>query len=154
MSDHSFPQKKLTHPSLFAKIDGPSPTKHKAATEPLRILIVDDNIDSAKTTGWMLELIGHEPILAHDGLAALETAKKTHPDAILLDISLPGMSGYDVCSELRKDDAFKNTLIIAQTGWGQKKDQQKAMECGFNHHLLKPIGIDQIENLLTAKVKR
>lgn len=116
----------------------------------LRVLVVDDNVPSAKTTGWTLELFGHEPTLAHDGLEALKTAADMKPDVILLDIGLPGMSGYDVCRELRKDPAFANTVLIAQTGWGQARDKQEAKEAGFNHHLLKPVNFEELRKLLDA----
>lgn len=118
---------------------------------PLSILVVDDNIPSAQTTGWMLEMIGHHPTLAHDGIEALETAKKILPQAILLDIGLPGMNGYDICRTLRQNPLFKETLIIAQTGWGQARDKQMAIEAGFDHHLVKPFNFDQLSELLSAK---
>lgn len=114
----------------------------------LRVLVVDDNIPSAQTTGWMLELIGHQPSLAHDGPGALEAAREMYPDVIVLDIGLPGMNGYDVCRELRKDSHFKNTVIIAQTGWGQERDRQKAREAGFDHHLVKPVDFDVFSGIL------
>ena len=125
-----------------------SETEGEAA--PLRILVVDDNIASAKTTGWMLELIGHEPTLAHDGPEALETARKLKPEVIMLDIGLPGMSGYDVCKELRRDPAFKDTILIAQTGWGQAKDRAESREAGFDHHLTKPVKLEQVAELLAS----
>lgn len=112
------------------------------------ILVVDDNVASAQTTGWMLELIGHDYTLAHDGKEAIEMAERIQPDVIMLDIGLPGMSGYDVCRELRKNPAFKDTLIIAQTGWGQKRDREMAQEAGFNHHLVKPLNLQDLTALL------
>ncbi len=118
----------------------------------LRILVVDDNVPSAQTMGWMLEMIGHHPTLAHDGPEALEAAKAQHPDVILLDIGMPGMSGYDVARALRQDADFKDTVLIAQTGWGQDRDKQQAFEAGFNHHLVKPVGLDQFADLL-ANIK-
>jgi len=118
-----------------------------------KILIVDDNVASAQTIGWMLELSGYTPMLAHDGLQTLEIARQYLPDTILLDIGLPGMNGYDVCRELRKDPAFKDTVIIAQTGWGQKRDRDMAMAAGFDHHLVKPIGLDEITKLLSETAK-
>lgn len=120
-----------------------------------KVLIVDDNVASAQTIGWMLELSGYAPMLAHDGPQTLALARQHRPDTILLDIGLPGMNGYDVCRELRKDPAFKDTVIIAQTGWGQKRDREMAIAAGFDHHLVKPIGLDQITELLsdTARLK-
>lgn len=118
-------------------------------TRNLNILIVDDNVASAQTTGWMLELLGYHYTLAHDGPEALELAYKLQPDAILLDIGLPTLNGYEVCRELRKNPLFDNTLIIAQTGWGQKRDRDMAKAAGFNHHLVKPLKLAQITELLS-----
>lgn len=115
---------------------------------PLQILVVDDNVDSAKTIGWMLEMLGHEAVLAHSGQEALDRAKNMTPDVILLDIGLPGMNGYEVCRSLRQDPLFRNTLIIAQTGWGQDRDKDQAQDAGFNHHLIKPIRLDDLSALL------
>ena len=120
----------------------------QASNKILRVLVVDDNIASAKTTAWMLELIGHQSTLAHNGNEALEVAKKLQPDVILLDIGLPGMNGYDVCRALRQDPNFKNTVMIAQTGWGQKRDRQQALDAGFDHHLVKPVKFEEVFKLL------
>ena len=79
---------------------------------------------------------------------ALEAAKDYRPDVILLDIGLPGMDGYSVCRALREQEAFRNTAIIAQTGWGQERDKALASEAGFNQHIVKPVGLDKLEQLL------
>ena len=117
----------------------------------LRVLVVDDNAPAAQTIGWLLELEGHEPILAHNAAEALIAARENKPDAILLDIGLPDMNGYDLCRELRKDPQFKNTLIIAQTGWGQQRDRDLAQQAGFDHHLVKPLNTEQLTGLLAAE---
>ncbi|MEY4641302.1 MAG: hypothetical protein RLZZ227_1296 [Pseudomonadota bacterium] len=109
-------------------------------TKALNILVVDDNVDSATTTGWLLEGMGyHNYSLAHDGPQAIEAAKKLLPHVILLDIGLPGMNGYEVCRELRRNPQFEKTMIIAQTGWGQDRDREMAYFAGFNYHLVKPL---------------
>lgn len=120
------------------------------SAESLKILVVDDNVSSAQTMGWMLEMLGHQVVLAHDGLAALEAAKQHSPDVILLDIGMPGMNGYDVARALRQDVRFKDTLLIAQTGWGQDRDRQEALAAGFNHHLVKPVSHEQFAGLLVG----
>lgn len=125
-------------------------TVEKQDRPPLQILVVDDNIPSAQTIGWMLELIGHEPTLAHDGLAAIKIAQEQYPDVVLLDIGLPGMNGYDVCRTLRQDPHFGETVFIAQTGWGQDKDKREAFEAGFDHHLVKPVNMQQFSELLSG----
>ena len=133
----------------MGKVDAAvTPTISPAETKSKRILVVDDNVASAKTIGWMLELIEHQPTLAHDGIEALAVAKKMTPDVVLLDIGLPGMNGYDVCRTLRQDPAFKETIFIAQTGWGQERDRQLAREAGFDHHLVKPVKLEELSALL------
>lgn len=115
----------------------------------MRILVVDDNVASAQTIGWMLEMIGHETTLVHSGTDALAIAAQLRPDIIFLDIGLPGMNGYDVCRALRSDPALEGTVIVAQTGWGQKRDRELAQEAGFNHHLVKPVSLDDLQRILT-----
>ena len=122
-------------PPTTSKEPDPEP-----ATAPLmKALVVDDNVLIADALGWMLEEIGHEYRLAHNGVRALEVADEYLPDIILLDIGLPGMDGYEVCRALRRDERFRTTPIIAQTGWGQMKDKELAAQAGFDHHLTKPV---------------
>lgn len=116
----------------------------------LRIMVVDDNEASAKTMGWMMELAGHTIQLANDGYSALEIAKTFNPAVVLLDIGLPGMSGYEVCKEMRKDPEMKNTLFIAQTGWGQEEHRRRSREAGFHHHLVKPVNLQTLQELLAG----
>jgi len=141
----------LTFPLVEAGVESAKAAQPAAESagnaQPLNVLVVDDNISSAKTTGWMLEMMGHHPNLAHDGLEALDAAKRLKPDVILLDIGLPGMNGYEVCNALRKDEAFKDTVIIAQTGWGQESDRRQAFASGFNHHLVKPVNFEEFSRL-------
>lgn len=115
----------------------------------LRVLVVDDNKASAQTTAWMLELYGHSPMLAYDGQQALALARSENPEVIFLDIGLPDISGYEVCRQLRTEAAFKDTCIIAQTGWGQQRDRELAAEAGFNHHLVKPASPEDYKNILS-----
>jgi signal transduction histidine kinase len=125
-------------------------TQKADAAKALRILVVDDNVDSAKTTGWKLEMMGHQYTLAYDGLEALSVARGMKPDVILLDIGLPGMSGYDVCRALRRNPDFKNTILVAQTGWGQERDKQLASEAGFDYHLIKPVNFENLSEILSS----
>ncbi|UDF04108.1 response regulator [Asticcacaulis sp. AND118] len=126
--------------------DNPAGTMQAAKT--LNVLVVDDNRESAETTSWMLDLIGHRTRTVHDGVAALDAAANETPDVILLDIGMPGMNGYDVCRELRKRPELHDTVVIAQTGWGQDSDRQAAFDAGFNHHLTKPVNLDSLSRLL------
>jgi CheY-like chemotaxis protein/two-component sensor histidine kinase len=118
-----------------------------AKTNMYRVLIVDDNEASAKTLGWMLEMMGHDIRLAHEGRKAIETADAYNPHIILLDIGLPGMNGYEVCETLRQRPALKNCVIIAQTGWGQKEHVERSRAAGFNHHLVKPIRMEKLQEI-------
>jgi CheY-like chemotaxis protein len=133
----------------------PATSHQEITTEPvseaaLRVLVVDDNVDVAQTVGWMLEAIGHDHRLVHDGRHALQTAREFRPDVVLLDIGLPGMDGYEVCRAFRQDELFKSTPIIAQTGWGQDRDKKLASEAGFDHHLTKPVALADLEKLLAS----
>lgn len=116
--------------------------------DQLKVLIVDDNVDSAVTLGLILETSGHSCRLVHDGHGVLQAAEEFSPDAVLLDIGLPGMDGYAVCRQLRQHERFSKVLIIAQTGWGQIRDKNMADAAGFDHHLVKPLLIDELEQLL------
>ncbi|MDB5478897.1 MAG: luxQ 2 [Alphaproteobacteria bacterium] len=117
--------------------------------QSLRILVVDDNEASAKTLGWMVELSGHEAKLAHDGPSAIEIARTFKPDIVLLDIGLPGMSGYEVCKAMRIEPLLEKSIFIAQTGWGQPEHRQRSQEAGFHHHLVKPIDMNILKKLLS-----
>jgi CheY-like chemotaxis protein len=116
----------------------------------LKVLVVDDNLDVAQTLGWMIETIGHEYRLVHEGKLAVQTAQEYRPDAILLDINMPGMDGYAVCRALREQTLFNDTVIIAQSGWGPTHAQTDADESGFDYHLVKPVNIDRLEQLLAG----
>jgi PAS domain S-box-containing protein len=109
-----------------------------------RILIVDDNIDLARGLAKLLELHGHQVEIAHDGPSCINKAKKARPHFILLDIGLPGMSGYEVALRLRDDDVVKHAVIIAISGYGREEDRKLSKEAGFDYHLVKPIGSDEL----------
>ncbi|EGF92668.1 response regulator [Asticcacaulis biprosthecium C19] len=114
----------------------------------LDVLIVDDNTDSADTTRWMLELIGHRPRVENNGPAALEAVQRLRPDVVLLDIGMPGMDGYEVCRLLREMPGGTDMVIIAQTGWGQESDRRQAFDAGFDHHVTKPVSLDLLSRVL------
>jgi len=124
------------------------PENETETAHPLKVLVVDDDLAVAQTVGWMLEEIGHEYQLVHDGRQALQAARDFRPDAILLDIGLPVMDGYAVCRAIRQEEAFKDTLIIAQSGWGRQQDKSMASEAGFDHHLVKPVAYGDLKRIL------
>lgn len=112
------------------------------------ILVVDDNNASAQTLMWMLELLGHRVLVAHDGPSGIELATHHVPDVLLLDIGLPGMNGYEVCERMRREPRLSNAVFIAQTGWGQKEHRDRSREAGFDHHLVKPIELNALKAIL------
>jgi signal transduction histidine kinase/ActR/RegA family two-component response regulator len=116
----------------------------------LHILVVDDNQDSASSMTLLLEMQGHEVCVAHSGQAALERAAERTPDAILLDIGMPGMNGYEVARRLRQQPAFAQTLLVAITGYGRASDHEQTQAAGFDHHLVKPIDYDKLQALLAS----
>ena len=115
-----------------------------------RILIVDDNADSADSLAMLLRITGHETYTAHDGLGAIEAAEKHRPDVVLLDIGLPKLNGYDVCRRVREQPWGKNIVLIALTGWGQDEDRRKSHEAGFDGHLVKPVDHERLAALLRS----
>ena len=113
-----------------------------------RILVVDDNRDSAESLAEILKLSGNEIFLAHDGEQAVATADMQRPDVILLDIGLPKLNGFDACRRIRENSWAEKILIIALTGWGQEEDRRKSAEAGFDNHLVKPVNLAELMNLL------
>jgi CheY-like chemotaxis protein len=113
-----------------------------------RILVVDDNKDAAEMLGQLLETLGNEVRIAHDGPSALEAAAAFRPHVVLLDIGLPGISGYDVARKMRQMPEVKDALLVAQTGWGQDEDKRHSEQAGFNTHLVKPVPAADLCRLL------
>jgi signal transduction histidine kinase/ActR/RegA family two-component response regulator len=116
---------------------------------PLRILVVDDNIDAAESMSLFLEQAGHEVRTANDGLAAVAEAEKFRPYVILLDIGLPKMHGHDVAQAIRKARG-NDVIVIALTGWGQEEDRRRSREAGVDYHLTKPVNFEELNRLLDA----
>jgi len=120
------------------------------SSSPYRILVVDDNEDSADSLSMLLELSGHETRTAYDGLAAVDTAIAFQPDVILLDIGLPKLNGYDACRRIREQPSGETMVIIALTGWGQDEDKCRSKEAGFNFHMVKPVDPAALEKLMAG----
>lgn len=121
---------------------------------PLKVLVVDDNVESAQTLGWMIETLGHEPFVAYNGTTALEAAKSFLPHVVLLDIGMPQMNGYELCQIMKQSHDLRNTVFIAQTGWSKKDNQAISKEAGFDHYLVKPVDIAKLEKLLKSIVSQ
>jgi len=122
--------------------------KSAAVPQPhRRILVADDNVDSAETLASLLRSAGHEVRTAHEGLSAVETWSAFRPELAILDIGMPKLNGYDVAREIRsREDG--HTVLIAVTGWGQEEDKRRAREAGFDHHLTKPVDPPVIARIL------
>ena len=121
---------------------------------PCRVLVCDDNVDGAESLAMMLDLLGHEVRTVHDGPAALSTVGHWRPDVVLLDIGLPGMSGYEVARQMRSDPRLRGVLLIAVTGWGTQEDQRRSARAGFDQHLTKPIEVSALESVLASRLSR
>jgi signal transduction histidine kinase/ActR/RegA family two-component response regulator len=117
-----------------------------------RVLVVDDNIDTAQGLARLLTRAGHATLLAHDGPEALEQAREHAPHVIILDIGLPGMDGFEVVQRLRAEGCCADALIIAVTGYGQPEDRLRTKEAGFDHHLVKPVDLEDLNELLQKTV--
>jgi CheY-like chemotaxis protein len=118
---------------------------------PLRVLVVDDCTDTRESLRILLRLWGHEPAEAADGPAALELAAAFRPDAVLLDLAMPGMDGYEAARRLRRLPGLEHVLLIAATGHGQAQDRTASRAAGFDHHLVKPFDPVELERLLASR---
>ena len=127
----------------------PEPASSELKTAPSRrILVVDDNEDSAESLTILLSLAGHKTHTAYDGLEALEAAETFRPDMILLDIGLPKLNGFEVARKIREQPWGQAMVLVALTGWGQEEDRRRSRDAGFNHHLTKPVDPLALTNLL------
>jgi CheY-like chemotaxis protein len=109
---------------------------------------VDDNTDAAETLAIWLRLQGHEVQTVHDGLAVMAAVDTFRPQALLLDLGLPGKSGYQVAKELRSDPRWRKLVLAAVTGYGQEEDRRRSRESGFDYHLVKPVEPAQMQQVL------
>jgi CheY-like chemotaxis protein len=116
----------------------------------LRILVADDNHESAESLALMLELMGNEVRTAHNGIEAVAMAEGFQPDVVLLDIGMPKLNGYEVARRIREHPTGSRIMLIALTGWGQATDKQRSLEAGFDHHLTKPVEPHTLERLLAS----
>jgi two-component system CheB/CheR fusion protein len=115
-----------------------------------RLLVIDDNKDAAESMSMLFELWGYEVVCAFDGRAALETAVKYRPDAVFLDIGLPGMDGYQIAERLRELPEGTRAVLVAITGYGQDEDRRRSREAGIDHHLVKPVAPETLHKLLDS----
>ena len=131
---------------VSAPLPSPDPAL-KPLVRPRKILIADDNRDSAESLSMLLKLSDHDVHLAHTGIQAFEVAKDLKPDIGIFDIGMPDLNGYQLAERIRHEAWGKAMTLIAVTGWGQESDRRRALLAGFDHHLTKPVDPDQLERL-------
>ena len=125
--------------------------KKRSAARSLSVLVVEDDVDVARTLRALLDLLGHRARVVHLGRDAIAAAREERPDVLLCDIGLPGgIDGYEVARRFRADASLSSVHLIAVTGWGHPDNRRKALEAGFNLHLTKPVGPDRLEAVLLA----
>jgi PAS domain S-box-containing protein len=140
-------------PSVSAPKRQPTslPTGNGHRTSPsLRVLVVDDNVDTVTTLSLLVTESGHDVRAAYDGRSVLETALDYRPNVVLLDIGLPGLNGFDVAKQLRQQPALQNTVLVAMTGYGAVSDLQRSFDAGFDHHLVKPGDFGKVLEILAT----
>jgi CheY-like chemotaxis protein len=113
-----------------------------------RVLVVEDSPDGAVMLADSLESMGHEVRVAHDGPEALDLAAAFHPDVAVLDIGLPGMSGYDLAEHLRELPDGRAIRLVAATGYGRDRDRARSMAAGFAEHLVKPVNLERLREIV------
>jgi two-component system CheB/CheR fusion protein len=119
-------------------------------TQHCRVLVVDDNVDAAQSLAMLLRLSGQDVRVEHNGPAALQAADEYRPMLVLLDIGLPGMSGYEVAALLRQRPNLDGMTLVAVTGYGQEDDRRRSREVGFDHHLVKPVEPEALQAILAG----
>jgi len=139
-----------TGAALRESVDAEVETEYPSADAGLKILVVDDNRDAADTCGMLLEASGHHVQTAYTGRQALELARTFRPHAVLLDIGLPDIDGYQLARQVRAIPWGRSAVLVAVTGWGQEEDRLRAVEAGFDQHLVKPISAEMVESLLRS----
>ena len=135
----------------------PAPKQEKSMSGRLggyRVLVADDNVDSATSLAMLLRLMGNEVHTAHDGLQAVQVAADLQPDLALLDIGMPKLNGYDTCQRIRAQSGGRKVLLVALTGWGQDEDIRRSHLAGFDRHLVKPVEPAALERLLGSMAQK
>jgi CheY-like chemotaxis protein len=123
-----------------------------AGESGLPILIVEDNPDTAESMARLLATFGHRCRVLHSGWNVLETALGFRPRVVLLDIALPGITGYEIAKELRQHPALKGIVLISISGYAQESDRPRALDSGFDHHLVKPVDFEVLRRLIDGVV--
>jgi CheY-like chemotaxis protein/anti-sigma regulatory factor (Ser/Thr protein kinase) len=127
-----------------------TPVPMRSVSVRTDVLLVDDNVDIVRATSLLIKVLGATPHVANNGRQALELAGKVRPSAVLLDIGMPGLDGYEVCRQLRATFG-KDIRLVAYTGWGKQGDKQRALDAGFDLHVTKPADVDTLARALLLK---
>jgi PAS domain S-box-containing protein len=141
------PQEATTAKDLPALASRTETAKHQRRA----VLVVDDNVDAAKTLAILLAAWGYEVLVAHDGQSGIELGKTRELHAIVMDLGMPGMSGYDAARLVRADPRLGRVLLIALTGWGQAQARSESLRAGFDHHLVKPVEVAVLREILASR---
>jgi PAS domain S-box-containing protein len=143
----------IRHPARPPRLDG----GHELAaeeTDGLRVLVVDDNVDSAASLSQVMQILGYPVAVAHDGVEAVEAAARWRPAVALLDIGMPRMSGLEAARAIRAQPGGDRVWLIALSGWGQNEDRRKSHEAGFDHHFVKPVDVEALIELIRKLPRR
>jgi CheY-like chemotaxis protein len=137
-------------PPQQRKAAQPSAADAVERSTPQRILIADDNADSAESMGMLLRLMGNDVRIASDGLEAVEQAALFQPDLVLMDIGMPRLDGYEAARRIRNQGWSRDTLLVAVTGWGPSDDSEEATAAGFDRHFTKPLDPAELRRLVSS----
>jgi signal transduction histidine kinase/ActR/RegA family two-component response regulator len=141
----------LAQPQHDAKPVAPQPAAQPQSLALKRVLVVDDNEDAADSLGMLLQFLGAEVMVVHDGRSALAALKTFRPAVILLDLGMPEMNGLEVARRVREDPEHKGMTLVALTGWGQREDRRRTHEAGFDYHLVKPADVSTLQSILSLR---
>ena len=122
----------------------------KARTDAVRVMLVEDHLDSLLSIGRLLRVLGYDVRAERDGLSALTCAAEFRPDVALIDLSLPGLDGCDVARRMRALDATRDTRLIAMTGWATEESESRTRDAGFDLYLVKPLSVDALTSALSG----
>ncbi len=144
----------IAHKSRHAEFSEDPVATHSSVEHRCRILVADDSRDTVESLAMLLRMSGHDVHVADDGEQALQMAEGCRPQVALLDIGMPKLNGYEVCRRIREQPWGRGMTLVAQTGWGQESDRRHTREAGFDHHLVKPVDVAALEDILRAVVTR
>jgi PAS domain S-box-containing protein len=139
----------LASPSILAN-GAPHDDRDSPASSRRRVLVVDDNVDALESLGRLIALMGNDVRQAHDGLEALEVARAFRPEVVLMDLGMPKLSGFEAAQRIRAESWGRDMVLVATTGWGQDEDRRRTTDAGFDRHLVKPITIESLREILAG----